>query len=337
MPAISVTDTWDELLTTTLRNIWKTVTDNIFDEMVFLKWLEMKKSVRREVSGGYEIVLPVNYGKNTSARAYSGLDVIETSIPDTATISRWPWKFYSGSIAITEEEMLKNSGEHQRVNLLRHRTQVSVKSVRDELSTDIFTDASADPSKKVTPLTLIVDDGPTSTVGGISGNTNTWWQNHQADVGAFGTNLYNNMVTGINTTGRGGPTDTPDLILFSQTGHEYFERFVTGITGTSGFRVVINDANREKLGFETLSFKGADVLWDGDLASGVPVTGETAILLNSKYFFYYIHPEADMKVGPFVRKDANGQHARVALINHMCELATDNRRKHSILHGIDAS
>jgi len=261
-------------------------------------------------------------------------DIIDTSPQDTATMSNTPWKFYAGSVSISEDERLKNMGEHAFFNLLSHKTQVGIESVRDKLVTDIYTDATADPTKAITPMSLIMDNDATTTVGGISGSTNTWWQNYNADVTAFGTNLYNDMLTAYNTQSRGA-VDFPDTYIFSLTGFEYFERFLTGITGTSGFRLPINNNSVADVGFETMKFKNADVFFDPAIASGMPEDGDTAFVVNTKYLHYYIHPQAEFTLGEFIKP--TDQHARVALINHMCSLVTDARWKLGLLYGINAS
>ena len=109
MPAVSVTDTWSDLLSTTLRNIKAEVADNIFNEFVFLRWLDSRGGVRRNERGGFNIGLPVNYAKNATARAYSGYEAADTTPQNTTTMSFWEWKFYDASISISDEEMLKNS------------------------------------------------------------------------------------------------------------------------------------------------------------------------------------------------------------------------------------
>ena len=200
---VSVTDVFDSLLTTTLRDIKAGIVDNIFESMPTLKFFRANGAVETR-SGGHEIAGQVLYGKNTTVKAYSGYEVLDTTPQEGHTIYRYPWKEYGGTISISRAEELKNSGEDQIVDLLTAKVFQAEESLRDALTTDMFTDAASDPAKKLTPLPLLVDDGTTSTVGGLSGNTYSWWQNYQKDVGAFATNLLNDMITAYNTCSRGG-------------------------------------------------------------------------------------------------------------------------------------
>ncbi len=78
MPGISVTDTYDSLLSTTLRNYSRKLRDNIFNEFRFLKWLRSKGKVRM-INGGYAIGEHILYGKNTTVNSYSGYQDLDTT------------------------------------------------------------------------------------------------------------------------------------------------------------------------------------------------------------------------------------------------------------------
>ena len=109
MPAIQVTDTWNSLFTTTARTVMTEVADNIYNEFVTLRMLERRGSLRKDKKGGIEVALPVKYAKNSTVKAVSGYDTIDTSPQDDLTMSRWQWKMYGGSIVISDEEMLEKT------------------------------------------------------------------------------------------------------------------------------------------------------------------------------------------------------------------------------------
>lgn len=70
MAGISVTDVYDSLLSTTLRNYSRQLRDNIFIKFPFLNWLRSKDRVQHEDGGTY-IMEHLLYGKNTTIKAYA--------------------------------------------------------------------------------------------------------------------------------------------------------------------------------------------------------------------------------------------------------------------------
>ena len=78
MPGISVTDVYDSLLSTTLRNYSRKMRDNIFNKFLFLNWLTAKGRVQYE-DGGTFIVEHLLYGKNTTVKAYADYEALDTT------------------------------------------------------------------------------------------------------------------------------------------------------------------------------------------------------------------------------------------------------------------
>lgn len=328
---VSVTDVYDSLLTTTLRNLKGPIQDNIFNSMPTLKYFKRADALEKR-DGGHEIAKQVLYGRNTTIKAMSGYEVLDTSPQEGHTIARYPWKEYGGTISISQAEKWKNTGDAAIGSLLEAKVFQAQETLRDSLTTDLFTDATSDPAKRLTPFPLLIDNGATSTVGGLSGTTYTWWQNYQTDVGAFATNLLNLMITGYNTCSRGG-SDFPNVIIGSQGAVEYFERLAVQ-TGNY-VRLVRNDNATLELGFEVMKFKSADIFFDSGLATDVPVTGDTLFFVNTKYTKCVVHTHGAIETSDF--RPSINQMASVAQVSFFGNFVTWNRRKNGILHGIDAS
>jgi hypothetical protein len=328
MAGISITDTFDALLTTTLRNYSRKLRDNIFNGMPFLKWLTSKNRINLQ-DGGYQIVEHLLYGKNSTMKSYSGYDVLDTTPQDGVTAAYFNWKEYGGTIAISRRERRQNAGKHQLLNLLKVKIQQAELSMKDKISEDIFANLSSEPTTAITPLVLHVSNTPsTTTVGGVSGATYTWWRNHQQSVGAYGSNLENYLRTGFNTCSAGGAS-YPDAILCTQTAYEYYESLAA-----SGKRFV-NEARTADLGFEVLQYRGADMFWDGGWASNVPATGESIALLNSENIELIVDSQSNFVTTEFIEPE--NQTAQVAKVLAMMNLCINNRRKLGLLHGISAS
>lgn len=328
MAGISVTDTYDALLSTTLRNYSRKLRDNIFNAFRFLKWLKAKGRVQYEDGGTY-IMEHILYGKNTTTKAYSGYEALDVTPQDGVTMAQYNWREYGGTIAISRAEKRKNSGKHRLLSLLDAKTQQAESSLQDTITTDLFANISSTPSKAIDGIFLHASNTPsTTTLGSISGATYVWWRNYQQSVGAYANNLESYMRTGFNSVSSGG-ADYPNCVLCSQTAYEYYESL-----GVGGKRFV-DDQKSMDLGFEVLKFKGADMFWDAGIASNVPATGESMIILNSKAIHLVIDKESDFIITDFIEPD--NQTAYVAKILAMLNLVTNRRASLGLLYGISAS
>jgi len=68
---------FDSLTATTLKNYRKTLEDNIFGSNALFYWLKRKNNMKTDNRGGGKIVAPLMYGKNSTAKSYSGYGVID--------------------------------------------------------------------------------------------------------------------------------------------------------------------------------------------------------------------------------------------------------------------
>lgn len=328
MPGISVTDVYDTLLSTTLRNYSRKLRDNIFNKFPLLNWLMSKGRVQYE-DGGTFIVEHLLYGKNTTVKAYENYETLDTTPQEGITIAQYEWREYGGTIAISRAEKRKNSGKHRLLNLLDAKTKQAELSIRDKITEHIFANISASPDKNIDGLFLHASNSPsTTTLGSVSGATYTWWRNQRSNVGAYANNLESTLRTIFNSCSAGG-ADFPDGIVGSQTAVEYYESL-----GTPGKRFV-NEQKSLDLGFQILMYKGADMFWDAGMATNVPTTGETMVLLNSEAIRLVIDRESDFVTTDFIEPD--NQTAYVAKILAMLNLCTNNRRKLGLADGITAS
>ena len=328
MPGISVTDTYDALLSTTLRNYSRKLRDNIFKKFPLLNWLTAKGRVQYEDGGTY-IVEHLLYGKNSTVAAYAGYEQLDTTPQEGITIAQYPWREYGGTITISRAEKRKNSGKHKLLSLLDAKTRQAELSIREKITEHLFANITASPDKNIDGIFLHASSAPSSTtLGSVSGATYSWWRNYYQSVGAYANNLESYLRTGYNTCSAGG-ADFPDGILCSQTAYEYYESL-----GVGGKRFV-DDQKSMDLGFTVLKYKGADMFWDGGMPSDVPSTGESIVLLNSNAIRLVIDKESDFVTTDFIEPD--NQTAYVAKILAMLNLCTNERRKLGLLYGISAS
>lgn len=74
----SVTDQYDALLSTTLRNYQSKLRDNITKGNKFLAWLDSKGRMRK-VGGGHQISIPLMHQQNQTADIYAGYGQLDTT------------------------------------------------------------------------------------------------------------------------------------------------------------------------------------------------------------------------------------------------------------------
>lgn len=318
----------DSVLSTTLANYQKTLQDNIFKNNVLMYWLSGKgvaaggipvsgSDSLMKLDGGESIVVPLLYETNSTSRAYSRYDILDTTPQEGITAARYNWKQYSTSISISGKEEMQNRGQSQILNLLEAKIQQAESSISQTINADLFSTGTDSTNTVLGLQTLIATTG---TVGGISRTSNSWWQsNVTSSVGSFATNGVDKMRTAYNNATKG--SEKPTLGITDQTTFEYYEKtLVSNMRYTDKF---IGDA-----GFENLLFKNMPLTFDFYCPSG------TMYMLNDKYIKLAVHTDRNMATTPFVKP--SNQDARVAQILFMGELVLNNAKRHAALTGITA-
>jgi len=74
----SVTDSYDALLTTTLRKVQPRLRDNITRSNRFLAWLESKGRFQKQ-NGGFNVRVPLMHQQNSTADIMSGYGQVDTT------------------------------------------------------------------------------------------------------------------------------------------------------------------------------------------------------------------------------------------------------------------
>lgn len=301
------------LLSTTLKKYRKTLVDQIHKSNAVFFYLKANGAMK-EVDGGERIVVPLMYGKNTTAGSYSGYDSLDTTPQEGIDSAEFSWKQYSVSITISGEEERKNMGSSKIIDILEARTKQARMSLTEQLSTGLFSNGTGNGYKDLTGLEAMVL--ASGTYGGINSAVYTWWQaGVESTSEALG---LPKMRTGFNSASLGGK-DTPNLIVTTQTLYESYEGLMVS-TGSNG-TVRFDSAGSKKLadgGFQVLEFKGQPIVWDELCPSG------TMYFLNTNHMNLTVHSDANFDVSDFVKPE--NQDARVAQILFMGNLTCDRRK-----------
>lgn len=372
MPAITVSEVYDAVLTTTARAMNPTIRNNITRGNKLCSWLKERGRFRTQ-SGGERIQVPLMYGHNSAADIYQGYGLLATTPQDGITSAFFPWAQMAVPVTISGLERKKNKGSSRVINLLEAKEAQSEATAQELLNNCIVTGRIAsgatgsrnqfsprigalDPSASgPLPLPALIDADPTRSVsiGEINGasGSNTWWRNYSA---AGGTATYRGYLRDklrmYNTCSR-GILGSPDLILSDQYIYEVYWNSLQNAE-----RYIVTDERTINVlgGGDMLKFKGAIHIWDevvpdvgtttahvvdavGTLTNGAVQSGahSTEYFINSQAMEYVVESETDWAHTPF--QTPVGQDMTVAHYLWMGQVVINNRRKLGVLYDLDNS
>ena len=129
----SLTDQYDALLTTTLRNYLPRLRDNITRGNKVLAWLKANGRMNMQ-DGGERVAIPLMHAQNSTADIYSGYGQLDTTAQDGITTAFYNWAQLSVSITISRKEERQNSGRHRLLSLLGSKTMQAEVSLMELLN-----------------------------------------------------------------------------------------------------------------------------------------------------------------------------------------------------------
>jgi hypothetical protein len=315
---------FDSLLSTTLSNYRKTLTDNIFKSRPLLWWLTEKNAVRK-LSGGVSIVEPLIYAEG-QAGSYGEWDAISIVPQEGISAAQFPWRQLFATMAISGLEEAQNNGEEAVINLLRAKVMQAEETLKNKLNKQLYADGTGNAGKDFLGLAALVTAGGTA-VGGIDAtdSLNSWWRAVVLPWGSY-TKVQAAAGNAYNTSSDGN--DVIDGIFTTQAIYEKYEGELTP-------NVRYQDVKSANAGFTSLMLKQAPIYWDRDCPAG------TIYGLNSKYIALVGHSQRWFKQSPFsdgLSAAAGGTattvDARYSIITTYGNLTVSNRSKHFAVTGV---
>ena len=279
---------FDDVLTSTIASRSGQLADNMTNNNALLRRLKSKGKIR-PISGGSKIVEELEYGEG-DLTWYSGYDTIEYTPKQLFTAAEYSLKLCAVPVAISGEDLLKNSGKERIVDLFEKRVENAIKTIGNKMSAAIYSDGTGSSGKEIGGLALLVADTPTTgTVGGINRATsgNEFWRNRSTQMTeALSTdNIHAAMDKMYMSLCRG--TDKPDLIICNNDIYGIYESTLLPQQRYS-------DNKLADAGFTSIKFKGADLICDGGQNGHCP--NDKIYFLNTDYLYLRPHKDRDMKV-----------------------------------------
>lgn len=280
----------------------------------------------------------------TTFKRYSGYDILNISPSDVFTAAQYSIAQAAVAVSISGLEMLQNSGKEKMINLLESRIGNAERTMQNNLSSDCYSNGTADGGKQIGGLQLLVSSTNNSgTIGGIDSSIWDFWQNNVQSFATAGlTPGASTIQTMMNRAwlAVSRQADRPDLIIADNTYFRYYWESLQAIQ-----RIASTESGM--IGFASLKFMDADVVYDGGFqgqgttASFLPQTGRSWMsgggapassmyFLNSDYIFLRPHKDRNMTPLDPDRFSVN-QDAMVKLVAWAGNMTMSNRFLHSLI------
>lgn len=315
----SPNSTFTEIVTTTLAGYSKTLADNVTNSNALLRHIDEKGN--KQIATGRTIVQELEYATNSTAKWYSGYEVLDTSTSNVFTAAEFNYKQLAGNVVISGLEQVENSGKEAIFNLLKSRVRNLEKTLKNTMATGLYADGTGTDGKELGGLQLIVAGTNTNTVGGINAGTYTFWKNQVYDFSAAAgtpTPSATTIQTAMNTlwlsTTRGA--DHPDVIVADTN---YFQFYWSSLQTNQRF----TSDDSASAGFMNLMFMDAPVYYDDQCPSN------KMYMLNSDYLF--LRPAQGREFSPLGEKASVNQDAMVLPVVWAGNMTCSNRARQGII------
>jgi len=321
---MAVNTNFDTLTATTLMNYRKTMEDNIFTANPLFYWLKEKNQMKTDNSGGTKIVIPLMYGMNSTAKSYSGYDVIDVIPQEGMSAAEYEWKQYAVGISISGREEFQNSGEGRLINLLEAKIKQAELTLVDLFAADIM---KASPgTDDIVSIPVVCPSAGYGALGNITSTSsaNTWWSCYDTTGGSssvtFDQVIPKTFDVLLNTA-KGN--DRCDLGIMPSDVYLGMEKI---LTATINFVPGLQNKKAVDVGYDNYRIKGCTIMYDENCASG------TAYFLNTKYIQLVTGAGKDFVNTPWIKPD-NGDY-KTCMILWYGNLVCSNRARQGYLGSI---
>lgn len=319
----SPNSTFTEMVTTTLRNHPTEIADNVSGNNALYNRISSRGNVKT-LSGGYEIVRPLDYAENATYQRFSGYDTLNIAASDVISAAKYDWVQAAVHVTASGRELAMNGGKEQLINLAEARTRNALRTASNNMSVDLY--GSGALTNQMGGLAHIIQTNGQGTVGGINSTTYSFWRNQFREV--TGTNawtkatikgdmnaLYLSLVRG---------SDRPDLVVMS---HDFFAAYWESLQDLQRYA----SSDKATAGFQSLKYVNADVIFDSN--TNYSTTAERAYFLNTNYLELCVMRGLNWET--MDEKMSVNQHAVVIPVLWMGQLVCSNRALQGIM--IDAA
>jgi hypothetical protein len=282
----SPNSTFTEMVTMTLRNHPTEIADNVSAHNALYRYLKDKNQIEL-LDGGYEIVRPLDWQNNSTYQRFAGFDQLNVNASNVLTAAKYDWVQAAVHVVASGDELRKNSGKEQLINLMKARVKNAMRTAANNMSIDLFSSGSL--TNQMGGLGSILSTTGVGTVGGIDASVYTFWGNQFREM--TGTNTWSkstikgDMNAIYLSTVRG--SDAPNLIISTNDFYAAYWESLQDLTRYND----ITPGTKVTAGFPALKYVNADVVFDSN--SNFSATGEKMFFLNLDYLQLCVHRQAN--------------------------------------------
>jgi len=297
--------------------------DGIYEESAILMRL-IKGEYFKLKTGGTNIVAPIVSSKPSSGGYYSDLDELDTSATDNLTAAQYDWKQIYEPVRIARSDILKNSGDAQKLSLIESKMTIAETNIRENLSLGLYSDGTAatgaSTTKQLTGFAAILSI--TSTLGGIAvADLAEWIATVKANSGtnrALSLNLMQQTDNAAKYKGAKPTLLTCDKDVYDQAWALY-----------QPHQRIFNSA-MAKLGFEDiLEFNGKPIVMDEHASAN------QMLFIDEKNTYLCFHRDENMRVETLERLETSN--SMLSRIFAMGNLVCHSRRSNGLLDDIEVA
>lgn len=292
MPSTIGTDTVTSIAR---RYIMPQIIEAVYDSNAL--WFRLNKAAKKQVQGGYQIELPVQYGKPQQTQAYTGYDVINVAPFDVIKNAKWDWKQYATTVAIDGLTLIKVDSPESIANLITTQFDLAKRDFVNSLGADLYAGSSTDVKKMEGMRDAVKDSG---NYGGLN-SASTFWKSKIDSTTALSSvtpKLMNDVFSAL-TIGREHPT----LIVGRRAFYNKFWELIYGTSGpTAAYPIAVPATGSDEIlaqaGFTNLLFNNVPIVQDEQVDAGSGSNGRV-YFLNENWWNIVVSPRADMAVEDF--------------------------------------
>jgi len=325
MPNINAVEAYQELLSTALEDRSGSYQDLVSNSNVV--YYEMKERGGWQTFSGVNIRETLLFDETGSYVRYAGFDTFNPAPVNQFNDAVFEPKMAAVSITLSNEQILRNDGPAQILNILQAKMDAAEMELIDRFTEDLHS-AGAE-TNQVGGFQLMIPTTPTNTYGAIDRNTYPIWRtttynaNSITVAGSAYTSVIStsvkpiyNSVTIKQSRGKKGP----NLILASE------QHYLAYSAATETIQRITDETKSSKLGFTSLRFFGGgrsmDIVLEGGIGTAMPSDVSYFVDMSSIKFRYHPKRPVGAKIGGLrtpVNQDAVVQH-----MGFMGELTMNN-------------